>query len=73
VDHSVAPAAYFIARINHESKSFLCQNCLFLDSSSFCFPWKVDSGSAQPEDDTSALSRGPILGEMIIPRGDKQA
>jgi hypothetical protein len=23
VDHSVAPAAYFIARINHESNSFL--------------------------------------------------
>jgi hypothetical protein len=25
VDHSVAPAAHFIARINHESKSFLRQ------------------------------------------------
>ena len=30
MDHAVAPAAYFIARINHESKSFLRQNCRFL-------------------------------------------
>jgi hypothetical protein len=37
VDRSVAPAAYFIARINHESKGFLRPNCGFLDLSSFCF------------------------------------
>ena len=30
MDHSVAPAAYFIARINHESKTFLRQRTAFL-------------------------------------------
>jgi hypothetical protein len=32
MDRSVAPAAYFIARINHESKHFLRQICRFLRS-----------------------------------------
>jgi hypothetical protein len=31
VDHSVAPAAYFIARINTESNSFLPQSCRFFE------------------------------------------